>query len=909
MKKICYTLVFFVFGTATIAFGQGTSPALQNIVSRLKTFAGNYVIEKAYLHFDKPYYSAGDNMYFKAYVTLGESRGLSKESGILHVDLINPGNVIIRNIILQLENGVAAGSFSLPDTLQGGVYRVRAYTRYMLNTPEYFFDKTIPVVSVTGSMPTNASAHQTAKPDIQFFPEGGDMIASVLTKVAFKAIGTNGMGINVKGVIVDNSNAQVATLNSSHLGMGSFYIQPEEGKTYKAKLTFGNGQQSTIDLPKPAGKGIALQVKDTLGKVSINIVCNKNYLQENMNKDVNLVIVSGGKLRTVNTKLDNRVMGMDIADDQFPSGIMRITLFSQDGEPLSERLVFVQNTALMNITVSSDKSAYKTRDRVAVNFNAKSGGTGVSGFFSAAVVDDSRVPYDDNNETTILSYLLLTSDLKGYIDQPNYYFANKDFQTRDDLDNLMLTQGYRRFTWKQVLTGDSKPFTIAPEKSLYISGTEKTASGVPVVHKDVILNDGAGIVTVKTDASGNFLFDNMPPFYAGTQFTLQATGSTRDKNSTIITVDKQSEPQVANIDFMGNFGPLPPGVQDAGPGGNIADTGNADQTIDGDDISGASSMSLALSGKLNGVTFASGMPYLKGNKYPMLVVVDGRIRTSDLKLDDIAPGSVKNVELLKGNHAAAYGASGSSGVLVITTRTGNAADTGVKYESQNTAKISTIRSSVPSYRSSSLAGPGHADQVVMGDDIKNATSLVAGLNGVLRGVDFNGGYAMLRGGGIVSFNGGSTPPMLVILDGVQMTGPLDNISPRNIEAVEVLKGPSASIYGVAGGAGVLIITSKIQSDEVPTVSAAIGNLIFKPLGYYKVREFYSPKYDAASKVPGAAPDRRKTIYWNPNLTTDKEGNASFEFYNSDGRGSYRVIVEGMDANGNLGRQIYKYKVE
>jgi outer membrane receptor protein involved in Fe transport len=429
-----------------------------------------------------------------------------------------------------------------------------------------------------------------------------------------------------------------------------------------------------------------------------------------------------------------------------------------------------------------------------------------------------------------------------------------------------------------------------------------------VANKDIILNQGSGILTVKTNASGNFLFDDLAPFYAGTQFTLQATGSTRDKNSTAITVDKQPEPPVTNSEFTGMGNQLTAGPV-GGAGGTVtASSANADQVIDGDDIGSASSLSSALSGKLTGVTFASGIPSLKGTKYPMLIVVDGNIRTSDMKLDNISPADVKSVELLKGINASTYGASGNSGVLIINTRNGNS-NSKIKYSSQNVAKASTIRANSKSYRSSSLAGPGHADQVVMGNEIENAPNLVAGLNGVLRGVDFSSGYPVLRGGGIVDFSGGSTPPMLVILDGVTMSGSLDNISPRNIEAVEVLKGPNASIYGSAGGAGVLVITSKMQADDVPASSTSIGSLTFKPLGFYKAREFYSPKYDAASNVPGSAPDRRTTIFWAPGLKTDQGGNASFDYYNSDGKGSYRVIIEGIDANGNIGRAIYRYKVE
>jgi TonB-dependent SusC/RagA subfamily outer membrane receptor len=207
-----------------------------------------------------------------------------------------------------------------------------------------------------------------------------------------------------------------------------------------------------------------------------------------------------------------------------------------------------------------------------------------------------------------------------------------------------------------------------------------------------------------------------------------------------------------------------------------------------------------------------------------------------------------------------------------------------------------------------LAGAGHADQVVLGDVIKNAPTVSSGLNGVLRGVDFVNGVPYLRGGGVVTSGGGSNEPMYVVVDGVGGNGGVDVINPGSVEAVEVLKGANASIYGSQGGSGVLVVTTKAQSDQAEVAQSALGSLVFKPLGFYKVREFYSPKYDA-SATPTTGPDHRSTIYWNPSLTTGSDGNASFEFYNSDGRGSYRVIIEGIDSNGNLGRQVYRYKVE
>ncbi len=912
MKKVYYLLALFVLGLNSAAFSQGTGTVLQNIVAKLKTLSTDHVIEKAYLHFDKPYYATGDTMYFKAYVTLGENHNLSKTSGILHVDLINPANVIIRTIKLPLNNGVAWGDFALPDTLQAGAYKVRAFTRYMQNAPEYFFNKFITIGANASGM---ATAQKKAKADIQFFPEGGDMITSLVSKVAFKAIGTSGMGLNAKGTIIDNTNVQVATFVSNKLGMGSFYIMPEDGKTYKAKVTFANGAQSTIDLPAAAAKGITLQVKDTLNNVAVEIRCNKPYFAENQNKDVNLVIYSGGLVSSVNTKLDNRRMGINIPKSQFSSGIMQITLFSQEGEPLSERLIFLQNPDLLNIAVSSDKTSYKTRDRVAINVNAKSKDVAASGFFSVAVIDESKVPFDDNNETTILSYLLLTSNLKGYIEQPNYYFANKTDQLHSELDNLVLTQGYRRFTWKKLLNGD-KPFTYTPEKVLMITGMEKNSAGTPMANKDVMLMSvsNGSMSGEKTDQTGKFVFDNLPPFYDGTPFMLQATGSTKDKNSTTITYTKEPEPPVS--DSAANSAMVVGKVYSAnGAGGAGQNVTAADQTINGDDVSNATSLTSALKDRLNGVNFVSGVPYLKGVKYPMLIVVDGKIRGSYINLDNIPASNVQNIELLKDKNAATYGASGNSGVLVITTRHGS---TGIdlnptanyKYEAQNVVKAKNAANTrtEDNYRSSNLGGAGHADQVIKGSDIKNSPNLSSALNGRARGVNFVDGIPFLADASVVTMNASSAEPMLVMLDGSQASSNIDNVNPNVVETIEILKGANASIYGNRGGAGVIVITTLQQLDPVSTSQSSLGSLRFSPQGFYKAREFYSPKYDATNASGGHA-DTRSTIYWNPNVVTDNSGNASFEYYNADRKGSYRVIIEGIDTNGNVGRQVYRYNVE
>ncbi|MBS1501807.1 MAG: hypothetical protein JST32_07080, partial [Bacteroidetes bacterium] len=333
MKKILL-LTASVFIAHLCAYTQPGN-VLGNVITKLKVLSNDKMIEKAYLQFDKPYYAAGDTVYYKAYVMLGERNNLSKSSGILYVDLIDPANSIINTEMLQLANGLAWGDFALPPGLGKGNYRVRAYTRYMLNAPQYFFDKTIPIGSIGNSAASsNTNTTQALKADIQFFPEGGNLMEDMASKVAFKAIGTNGLGIGVKGVVIDNTNAQVAEFAATHLGMGSFNLIPEAGKTYKAKVTFADGTQDVVNLPAPELKGIALAVKDTLDKVFVEIRCNKAYFKDNINKDINLVMYDSGVLSSANAKLDSRDLQISLAKEQFPSGVLQITLFSETGEPL-----------------------------------------------------------------------------------------------------------------------------------------------------------------------------------------------------------------------------------------------------------------------------------------------------------------------------------------------------------------------------------------------------------------------------------------------------------------------------------------------------------------------------------------------------------------------------------------------
>ncbi|OCX51240.1 TonB-dependent receptor [Mucilaginibacter sp. PPCGB 2223] len=900
MKRFALIIVPVIF---IAGFSRFDDDVLQKAVDKLGEWSVQQPVEKVYLHLDKPYYAIGDDIWFKAYVTIGGKHQLSALSGILNVELINDKDSVKKAVKLPVTAGVAWGDFKLTDSLSEGNYRIRAYTNWMRNAGEdYFFDKTIqvgnsiannvltkasytystqkdqqhidatinytdlqgqpldgkevnytvelsfrqvargkgitdsegnlnisfnnnmpallksghitttiklePKQSITKVVPVKASSQKT---DVQFFPEGGTFISGIRNKVAFKAVGADGLGVDVKGMVVDNEGQTVASITTQHLGMGVFVIMPQAGKTYSAKLTYPDGSEGTVALPKPADAGYALSVNDTYDpeNVIVKISTNEATLGANQNNEISLLAHSGGNvIFTAKTKLTDPVFSAKIAKSRFPSGIAQFTLFSANGQPLNERIALIQNPGQLNITVSSEKASYAPRENVKLNIDARNkDGQPVVGSFSVSVTDESKVPFNEANESTILSNLLLSSDIRGYIEQPNYYFTNVSDKTRADLDILMMTQGYRRFEWKKLMAGSLAPLAFRPEKSLDISGHVKTASGKPVVKGKVTIFSTAGgmfLLDTLTDEQGAFAFRNLV-FRDSVKFVVQARNAKEGRDVEI---------ELDNV-------PLPIVT---------ANKNAADVEVN---------VNAAL------------MPYLLNSKN---------------QYDDFLKyGLVNKTIMLKG-------------VTISDTK----------------------KSKAPN--SDNLNGAGNADQVITSDKLEACATLTQCLIGKANFINFRNGMAYST----------RTPytPMLVVLDGMSMDNfDLDDLSPNDVSSVEVLRSIAyTAIYGSRAGGGVLVITTKRGGEDQGYRSYAPGITTYYPKGYYQARKFYEPQYNDP-KTNTRVADLRTTIFWEPNLITTKNGAASLSFFNADGKGSYKAVVEGMDADGNIGRQVYRYKVE
>lgn len=794
---------------------------LQKITRATNAFNAANPVEKVYLHLDRQYYMPGDTVWYKAYDVKGAQHQLPDGNGVLYAELIDKDNQVISRQTIRLTSGLGIGDFALRMSSLPGSYKVRAYTNYMRNAGTDFFYAQYIQVGGTGKNTLVNKHSALSKPDVQFFPEGGDLVVGLNSKIGVKAINSNGLGENITGEIIDDAGNRITKFATTHLGMGAFYLKTGSGKKYSAKIAGTGGQTLIVSLPDARDEGINLSVDNRTDSLYIKVIANNNWLKNHKDAGYYLMAQSGGRVNYSTVCKLAPDFTTEIPKSRFPSGIAQLTLLSQNGEPLGERIIFIRNDDTLKLALSMPATVYKPRQKVNVNIGINSTGLPGPASLSVSVINESRLPVNENAESTILNSLLLTSDLKGYVEQPNYYFLHNDAKTAADLDLLMLTQGYRRFEWKKVTDTSKSALAYQPETALSLSGTVKTPSGKAVSNAKVtfVASRQNFVTDTIADVNGNFKFNDL---VLPDSAIIVLRGNKQNNNGNVkITVTPPDYPPVIK-----NF------------------------------------VNLDTSNNLTTVMANSKEDY------------DGRLKQYSLR----------------------------NGIQLKEVK----------------IKSSVIHKPDLAY-SANLNGPGNADQVIMGDALINCPSLMDCLNGKVFGVHFKNGNAYnnrqgARFSAVVSTgkNGaGSTdpPPLTIILDGLIMHQSLNDINASDIYSIEVLRsGAYAAIYGSEAYSGALVITTKRGNEHKNIVSTASAGLITVPFkGYYLAKTFYSPNYD----VPVALQtiDTRSTIYWQPDIVTGNDGKASFEYYNADTKGTYRIVVEGIDENGNIGRQVYRYKVE
>lgn len=893
--KISLALSFLAVLIGFAAFRIDDDPFSQ-IIKKLDEYTTKFQQEKVYLHLDKPYYAIGDDIWFKAYIVNNKTQAPSEISKILYVELINEKDSLKKLIKLPVMGGITWGDFKLADSLGEGNYRIRAYTNYMRNFgTDFFFDKTIKIgnswankvftftdykfstennletVTATihfedkngvaykenevsyesqldfktvakGKTKTNLNGDavirftnsqsfvnkkgrivatitldnkqkivksipitSTSKDvDVQFLPEGGTFVEELPQKIAIKAVNGSGNGEDITGKIVDDSGAEVLKIETTYLGMGNFTLNTQPGKTYTAKINFKDGSEKDFKLPIAQKSGYALAVNNLdTGKVVVKLMASASLTNGD---ELRIVAQQAGNVYYVSkAKIDKQVLSATIPRNKLPSGIIQFTLFSSTNQPVAERLIFNKNKAdVIDVKLNASGASGSRKGKSSFTFDASNNNKPVLGSFSVSVTNATKVVPDEDNESNILSSLWLTSDLTGHVEKPNHYFLNNDLKTTRELDDLMLTQGWRRFLWKNVISGVGPTLTYKAEQSTSISGTV-TKGGKPVPNGKVMLMSTKGglfVMDTVTNAEGKFNFDNLV-FNDSTKFVVQARTKAERKFVEI------------KIDVVP--------YQIVTKNKNSAD----------------------IEVNVNNVL----MKYIKESDNYFNEMMRLGLLERTIKLDEV----------------------------VVT-------------EKRNPIK-----------NSSNLNGAGNADYVLTDKDLSNCVQLSQCLNGRIP-------FVIFRAGIPYSTRSPNTP-MSVILDGMQVEPEfLDNLNAQDIETIEVLRSiGNTAIYGSRGAGGVLVITTKRGGGTASYNNYAPGVVVVNQKGFSVSREFYSPKYD--SQTTSSKGDYRSTIYWNPQVVAVENGQANFDFYNADEAGTYRVVIEGIDAEGHLARKIFTFDVK
>lgn len=391
---------------------------------------------------------------------------------------------------------------------------------------------------------------------LMFFPEGGEMVANIPNYIAFKAIDPQGKGSDVKGIIVDGDGKTVANFESTHLGMGKFKFVPQKDQIYTAQINLGNQTSQTFALPKVKEKGLIMHVAD----VSEDIISVTIRTSDKKIKGFRLIGHSrGNPVYTMAGKLKRyKPNTIKILKSSLPAGIMHFTLFNEQFVPHSERLVFVKKRDELHVEANFEKDSYATREKVTLKLETGSSKYKNSLAYLSVSVTDMDMVQKTPQQTHILSYLLLTSDLKGYIENPNFYFKDNQAPTRQAADLLMMTQGWRRFNWQQVFDNNQSAPEQIQKRGFSVSGTMTNSFDKPLADGTVTLIAKNFFKSVKTDKNGRFSFDNLM-MIDGTKLMLKGTNK-KGKSKVQLVLDKPKDEATVKVSPLKDYPRLLPAV-------------------------------------------------------------------------------------------------------------------------------------------------------------------------------------------------------------------------------------------------------------------------------------------------------------------------------------------------------------
>ncbi len=762
-----------------------------------------YPQEKIFLHSDQNVYLGGQTCWYKAYTqAYGKPSQLSK---IIYVRLSDAKGKLIKQDKLPLIKGSAYGNIQLTDSLPTGWYQLRAFTAWMLNFEAGgTYHQNIFIRNIHDTVSRHQWAESAKTYHINFFPEGGDLVDGNLCNVAFKATDENGLPAKVYGEVIDDTRKKVVKLITVHDGMGSFEIEAFANSSYIAQVHFPDNSIQRIALPKVKKTGISMRVNPiTANEIELRITYSG---QTEEHKDILIAAMQNNGLSVMYPLTLSRggnIFGFKKSD--FSTGILRLTVMDSNGLPLAERVVFVDNNDQLKFSLSKDSISFDPKSRNVFTLNLKDHDDKLNNTNFSVSVTDAGVgnEWSDN----ISSYFLMSSELKGYIYQPAYYFSNNCDTLLQQLDMVMLTNGWRHFRLDSLANNKPAALKYYVESSQFIAG--KIENYNP---RD---NPAIKFLITNSDSSKNVL--NIEPDSSGT-FVLN--GYTKQGTATIdyTIVNRKNKRLPWKISF---FKP------------------NADTAHFSADIITQSAEIAPVIGKtfLDSVAIERKVEFVtKGILLKGVNIKDEKLTPTEL----LVKSHVKHME----------------------------ADRAFDFDMVNVT---------------------HPPLTVL----NYLWGRIPGLKIVFEpGVGWHFAYR-----GPSAIGGDKSAPVFYIDEVIASLDETQDVPPSEIALIRFVPPPVwfAPLNGGAIGA-IMVYTKRFGDEKGSGSGRAFNQYTFN--GYSVTREFSSPDYSAPKQIK--QPDYRTTLYWSHDLSMDDQGNIKIRFYNSDRAKKYRVIVQGMDADGKVG---------
>lgn len=517
MNYIFYTLLII---SSLRAFGQTPQP-VSALVQPFDTYRRQTLHEKLFVHTDQSFYLTGETMWFKLYYVDGSFHQPLDVSKVAYIELLDKEQKSVLQTKVTLGSGGGSGSLFVPSSLASGNYLMRAYTSWMKNfSADYFFEKPLTIVNPFKPLGLPLST-ETATHTVQFFPEGGNLVQGLPGKVAFSVTDASGRGVSVRGWLLNSQNDTLTRFSSHKFGIGAFAFTASDKASYRVVLTDEKGHSVTRPLPAIQARGYTMRLEESPAnqlKITVSSTDKATsavYLFAHTRNDIRATEMRPIEGETTFT-LDKSVLG---------DGISHLTIFDADRKPVCERLYFKRPAQSLTITLKPDQNQYASRTNVVLNASVlASAGQSNQASLSVAVYRVDSLANIDSGD--ILSYLWMTSDLRGRIESPDYYLKPETAEVALATDNLMLTHGWRRFKWDEILSNKpplSRPFLPEPNGHLVLGTVTDPTSGAPVPNIVTYLSAPGKPVRMyvsRSDSSGRIRFE-MQDFYGPRTLVVQ----------------------------------------------------------------------------------------------------------------------------------------------------------------------------------------------------------------------------------------------------------------------------------------------------------------------------------------------------------------------------------------------------